>query len=347
MKSAKLNEAFGYVEDRYLDIADGAPPESAAVSGRRNGKTANLSRTMLLAAAVAALLTVAVFAIGYTIHQRRQAELRQELQIDQSNVTSYVEYDTPETDRGGVTILSALRDGKFQKLYVNISPVEKEEAETLSETIPFHFSVDGENWGIVHPVENGYDEETRTLTVECSIHVRYLEGLDSAELRVARIDREAAESPGSRSLQSWVEENDALIGTARFTPTKQEMRFVSFEPAVFTDAQTGREVTVLALELSPTSIVWHLSYEGAEELYTAHRQDGVFDETSQALVHAEEYVLNHAVLRFSDGSSFAPGGALAGGYADGEVLLFASWEKAVDIRALESVDICGSVLPVP
>ena len=96
--------------------------------------------TVALAATLVFALSITAFA-AYSIHLQRQEALRNALQIKQNNVTGYVEYD--ESDTEGVTLLSAIHDGEFQRVYVNVSPVTEEEARSGMATDAFRFSTDG------------------------------------------------------------------------------------------------------------------------------------------------------------------------------------------------------------
>ena len=90
-----------------------------ARKGRRK-----LWRTLLLAAVIASLLGVTAYAIGYGIHQQRQQELRQRMQIDEHQVENYIEYPVPteeaEIDQTTVTLLSSIADEEFVNFYFNI-----------------------------------------------------------------------------------------------------------------------------------------------------------------------------------------------------------------------------------
>ena len=81
--------------------------------------------TFALAAALILGLGTIAYAIGLSIHRLRQEELREHLQIDENQVTDYVEYpvaEDPEKDPvDGVTLLSTMNDGEFQRLWVVIN----------------------------------------------------------------------------------------------------------------------------------------------------------------------------------------------------------------------------------
>jgi len=100
--------------------------------------------TVVLAATLVFALSISAVA-AYSLYKQRQEALRSMLQVEQNNVGSYVEYE--ETDAEGVKLLSAINDGDFQRVYVNICPVTEEEARSGLLTDTFRFSTDGGNSG--------------------------------------------------------------------------------------------------------------------------------------------------------------------------------------------------------
>ena len=97
-------------------------------------------RIVLIAAIIAALLTAC--AVGYTIHQRRQIELKAALQIESNSVEGYTEYT--ETDAGTgqgnkttaseiaprIQLISSIQRGENQLVYFSVAPVTEEEAHS-------------------------------------------------------------------------------------------------------------------------------------------------------------------------------------------------------------------------
>lgn len=177
--------------------------------------------TVFIAAVLVFLLSIAAYA-AYSIHQQRQQQLRETMNIDDNEITSYVEYAvsstptqvhtfSPLVEEKNVTLLSAIRDDSFQRVYVNVSPVSKEEALSATKDTPFFFSLDGGNLrgftdvpfdeSLAHDIpivtmidkntgleyktadprrvqelqlDYSYDESTKTLTLLCKIAERLL-----------------------------------------------------------------------------------------------------------------------------------------------------------------------------
>ena len=107
------------------------------ISGIETGK---MWRIVLIAAIIAALLTAC--AVGYTIHQRRQIELKAALQIESNSVEGYTEYTETDTGTGQanktaasdvvphIQLISSIQQGENQLVYFSVAPVTEEEAHS-------------------------------------------------------------------------------------------------------------------------------------------------------------------------------------------------------------------------
>lgn len=117
---------------RVLHLLDDQPCQR-----HRNRK---MWRIVLIAAIIAAFLTAC--AVGYTIHQRLQIELKATLQIESNSVEGYTEYT--ETDAGTgqanktaafdlaphIQLISSIQQGENQLVYFSVAPVTEEEAHS-------------------------------------------------------------------------------------------------------------------------------------------------------------------------------------------------------------------------
>lgn len=349
MKEEKLLDLLGQLDERYIagmcESYASSPAERRTIPMR---KPKSWGRTLLIAAVTVSLMTLAVLAVSYGIHRQRQAELRQTLKIDEAQTQSYVEYDVPENgaQEGGVTLLSSIPDSSNQKLYVNVSPVEREAVADFS--FNFFYCVGEQGlWGTATPVmrqgrtlgpgddfgaavlEDAYDEETRTLTLQLFIPEQPLQKeLDAngqAEVTILRVDRDE-DTSDCELFNDWifVHKDEHSCGSFLFTPNAPETRRVEFVPVPVTEPVYGRSAEVLALELSPTDAVWHIRYEG-------------LGEENREVYALEDYVTQNAKLVFSDGRTLSPGGAVTNHYEPDEVALGCAWQEAVNIQALEAV----------
>ena len=351
MKEEKLLDLLGQLDERYIA---GMCESYASLPGERRTiplqKHRRGGRTLLIAAVTVSLITLAALAVGYGIHRQRQAELRQTLKIDEAQTESYVEYAVPESGAAGsaVTLLSSIPDGSGQKLYVNISPVERETAENYPHSANFFYCVGDKGlWGAATPVlradrtlregddigaavlEDAYDEESRTLTLFLHLPGQALEKeLDAngqAEITILRLE-EDEDTSDCELFNDWifVHKDEHSCGSFLFTPNAPETRRVEFVPVPVTEPVYGRSAEVLALELSPTDAVWHIRYEG-------------LGEENREVYALEDYVTQNAKLVFSDGRSLSPGGAVTNHYEPEEAALGCAWQEAVNIQALEAV----------
>jgi len=167
-------------------------------------------------------------------------------------------------------------------------------------------------------LEQAYDEETKTLTLECIIWVEKLSG-GQEELQIARVDLD------SGSIDP--------IGTVYFTPTELELRHIDLGDQVLADSETGREIHILGVDLTATGLHWHLRYEDADKLYTGAADAAL----STELLQMEDRLLSSAMLHFADGSTFAPGVAISADYENDTAMPFVSWKTAIDIHSVVGI----------
>ena len=261
-----------------------------------------------------------------------------------------MEYETPDESTSGVVLLSTINDGEFQEVYVNVSPVTEEEIAGFPEQpISFRWQIVGSDlkgfadpWirpgSSAHTPEalralvqrDAYDAETQTLTLCCHVFseslAAFLEdcGSDTAELELFLAeDYIATRSFGSVSL----------------TPTDEDRRSFDFGSVSWKDDESGKEVELIGLELTPISSVWHLRYPAAEAVYT-----GSDLELQKAWLRVEDRICMNARIIFSDGSSMATKGALSARYEDGVVSLYTGWPRAIDVHDVQQIVLGDLVL---
>ena len=316
-------------------------------------KTTKRLFTLALAAALLLALGAAAYAV-WSIHISRQQELRTDLKIEESNVNRYMEYDVTEQEQAGsaasLVLLSAVNDGEEQRIYVDIAPVAEEDIARFPADVRFAWSIAGtEIGGFAGPqlpvalslsgdeaireavLENAYDEETQTLTLQCYADVKFLEkamadlGTESVPLQVHMI----------------VGENDShTFGPAPFKLTEEQKRTFDFGPAQYHDKELDKTIEIVALELTPFSAVWKVSYEGAESFHTPGADLAAYEPWSIL----EDKVCMEAKIVFSDGSEFSTGGALTTPYENGTVNQFCGWGSAIDINDVQRIVLGDLVL---
>ncbi len=131
-----ISELFDYGDEIVLEGLDNPfdPAEIKEITMKKIHETApsarvrvrKVSRTLLLAALLSTLFVTSALAVGLSIHARRQEQLNRVLTQGQ-DVAGYTEYALPTENEGGVTLLSAVGDGEFELVWLNLSPVEPDE----------------------------------------------------------------------------------------------------------------------------------------------------------------------------------------------------------------------------
>jgi len=345
---------------------------------RRSGRN---PFTVVLAAVLVFALTASVFA-AFSIHRKQQQQLRESLKIDENNVTSYVEYPEPEASLPAdaaeglpvgenekrehtVTLLSAIRDDSFQRVYVNVSPVTREEALEATANACFGYSLGDTNKGgfanipfdrsliteedviLVHDEKLGiayetldpeklqslqmaysYDEGSQTLMLTCSIAESDLPENEPTVLHILKLN------------SNYGAEKD--LGTVSLMPTALEMREILFDrPIELYNDVLKESCRVAGVQMYPTGVAWMVELNNAAKLYG----DGALSQEEQSALMSWldciDVPLGEAVLTFEDGSEFITGTILTSLYENGRVMHRASWQTTIDIHAVSSIRIAG------
>lgn len=322
-------------------------------NGNKTRKTTKRLLTLALAAALLLALGAAAWA-AWSIHSSRQQDLKSDLKIEESNVNSYMEYDVTQQEKAGsaasLVLLSAVNDGNEQRIYVDVSPVTKEDIARFPAGVRFAWSVAGtEIGGFAGPqlpvtlslsgdeairnavLEYAYDDGTETLTLQCYADLKFLEkamadlGTDSVPLQIHMI----------------VGENDShTFGPVPFMLTEEQKRSFDFGTAQYRDKELDKTIEIVGLDLTPFSAVWKVSYEGAVSFH----EPGADQQAYRPWSILEDKVCIDAKLIFSDGSEFSTGGALTCPYADGVVNLHCGWGSAIDIDEVQQIVLGDLVL---
>ena len=382
----KLNweAVLDQIDDAYVLEAAETGERRASAKRKRVGRPTRRLAALAAAAALLLALGVTAYAIS-SIHQRRQAELKESLGIEENQVESYVEYDTgAEENRLGVTLLSTVADGEFQRVYVNVSPVSREDVSACAGTAKFAFSVDGGNTfsyaapympqeerlklnesdlvtaydpdtggeiQYVDPaavselmLEHAYDQETQTLTLQCNILRSEMDCTKPVELEVWGITMRPGDD-GSVEVSL-----DRKYGSVSFDPTGLEVRELMLDtPVVFENSETGQRGTIEGLIVYPTELTWLVTHPDAENVY---RGDWTEEEKEEYLPLLQSWAgsldqtLCGAKLNFTDGTSFDIPVIVRMPYEDGWAKGVTYWTAAININAIESVEIMGQTVGI-
>ncbi len=321
--------------------------------GNKTYRTTKRLLTLALAAALMLALGAAAWAV-WSVHIARQQDLRADLKIEESKVNSYMEYDVTQQEKAGsaasLVLLSAVNDGTEQRIYVDVSPVAKEDIARFPADVRFAWSIVGtEIGGFAGPqlpvtinlsgdeairnavLEYAYDEETETLTLQCYADVKFLEkamadlGTESVPLQVHMI----------------VGEDDShTFGPVPFLLTAEQKSSFDFGHAQYHDKELDKTIEIVGLELTPFSAVWKVRYDEAASFHTPGADQAAYRPWSIL----EDRVCIEAKLIFSDGSTFSTGGALTCPFENGVVELHCGWGSAIDINDVQRIVLGDLVL---
>lgn len=346
----------------------GVEEEKRIPTRSRAGARTRRIFTLALAAALLLSLGLVAYAVS-SIHAARQQELRSDLSIDESHIDSYMEYEVPEDGDEGLVLLSAINDGDCQIVFVDVSPVTEEQLAGYPETTHFAWKLNGsliggqEYWGTATPrvrtteilddldafrkrvLEDAYDENTQTLTLSCIIQnseIRKLKeanGMEEISLTVSLWDSAAQAAEGVGNISEWLNSQPSF-GTVTFHPTEPET--TSFDINFrYLDEQSGRELEIVSLDLTPVSAVWHVRYEGMEEINSTRDQEELV-----VWGNAIDRMIRGMTFHFSDGFSWplTSFGAMAAPYENGTVNPYVSWGWAVNIHDVQRITLGDAIL---
>ena len=350
MKRETITLMLNSLDDDYIREAEVFCPESIQESPER---IVHMKKKRIITFALAAALMLALAVTAYavwSIHTKRQQELKADLKIEENSVTSYTEFSVPDEQASGLVLLSAVNDGQEEHVYVNISPVTKEEAARLPADVRFVWNISGtEIGGFAGPqlpvglsvsgeeavrdavLENAYDEESQTMTLQCYIDVKFIEEA-MAELGTENVPLQ---------VQMIVGENEPrTFGPVALSLTEKQSRYFDFGHAVYHDEELDKDIEIVGLELTPFSAVWKVSYEGAEDFHKPGADQTAYAPWSIL----EDKVCIEAKIIFSDGSEFSTGGALTTPYENGTVNQWCGWGSAINIDDVQRIVLGDLVL---
>ena len=369
MKRDTITFMLNVIDDAYISETAVFCPASIQERPERIVHM-NKKRIITFALAAALMLTLGITAYAvWSIHVTRQQELKADLQIEENNVSSYMEYDVPDEQENGLVLLSSVNDGESQRVFVNVSPVEKEMIDSFPETIAFAWRLDGmtingeDYWMTAAPklqsdisvsgyeaiheavLRDAYDESTKTLTLECFIsnhaiaQAQAYNNSESVHLTLTLWDHQAQADAGVGSSADWLASQKSF-GSVWFIPTEHEMRYFDFNGLLYHDPELDKDVEIIGLELTPFSAVWKVSYQDAASFHTPQADWDAYKPWSIL----EDKICIESKIIFSDGSEFSTGGALTTPYKDGVVNLTCGWGSAVNIDDVQQIVLGDLVL---
>ncbi len=326
--------------------------------------------TIALAAVLVFALSLTAYAVS-SIHQKRREELRASLQVQENNVTSYVEYPEPAADQSGVTLLSAISGAEFQTVYVNVSPISEEEAYTCVRHHLFQYSLDGgqsftvaqvpfdselikeedmieiydkdtdhtfktldpDKWA-EYAMQCSYDKQSQTITLVCDIVKSRIEGMEELELTIMSFG------------EDWHRSNafvKKIYGSVNFSPTPEQSRRLNFpEPVPFGPEALPEQGSIAGLELHPNSIKLLFDIPDAENVFVPGGDEDILLAWSNSMDEA----MRSCTLFFKDGREIVLAGYISAPIEKGYVCAYTALGATVDIMRLEAVEIAGERIDV-
>lgn len=379
MDNYMIFEAFTDIDDIFiLSAAELLGYREASMKKRPIKK---ISKTLLIAAVIASFMIVTALAVGISVHQRRQAELRDRLQIEQNNISSYVEY---EEDVSGARLLSSINDGEWITAFVNLSPISPEEVRTLyggDELITeLHYMVnDTGHGGSATPVmpkdlgggpkievtdpggqtflvndpewlcekvlENSYDSETQTLTVSCRLYCSWLEELGVQQDEPVKLRfsfNEVRPAEGYSDVETLID-----FGEVEIEPSAVQERFAEFD-----GVQIADKCELVSLRLSPMGVTLGIRHEDSDIIFNLpdkSEDEAAFRKAFELQLEwlgFYDELLSTATLHFADGSAVSLAPSESTPYENGIVYLRSGVGATMDISAVSGITVMGQYLEI-
>lgn len=343
----RISDIFSYGDDVVFwePGCEIAPEEVKVMTLRRlrTKRAKRLSRTLLIAAVIASLLTVSAIALGISIHAQRQEQLRQDMGIDENHVDSYTEFPIPTgtvagAENSGVVLLSAIKDSEFETVYVSISPVEEED---LFKEDRFEWTLDGYSFGSVFPVYDNsninyapvyneysgeyvnmpdqeqlrqailenYDAETKSGLFKFEILLENVNADKPLNISVYKLDTNL-DPDFTGILETHEVYSFEVCGTIRLEPIGASCLSLRFpQPPTFENTDAGGKGRILGADIYATGLTWIMEHEGMEDVY--QRPDGTpprltgeeLNTLQNTWCNAIENVLSGAMVQYTDGET--------------------------------------------
>ena len=367
LNSEMLLDAISGLDDTYILKAD----RMLGYRNAGNAKGRKLGRTLLIAAIITALLTVAAVAVGISINKRHQQEINERLNIDGNQAENYTEYELPESVEPGLTVLSSKYDGNTYTIYADYSPVSMEELIMIASpqdyytfTINWSYWIEGsagtnvpsiylKDWSFAEGkafdpelkmqelISQAYDEESKSLRLELCFSSEAVDDKMTVYFGpAADID--------SRNLES------EKVCSVSFTPAEYNAETLYFpEPVSIIEQESGTDFTFLGAELSSTGCKWLIKSSLNESVHTRPGDNASPEEIREYQdnladwINAMERIERAAKLELFDGTEIALGAANTTEYIGDIVKPNCSWDNmTVNVNEVESIILDGVTVKI-
>lgn len=337
MTREQLWDIIGNIDDRFIAEAAQYDPKQRSRSPERIGVMSKKRLiTFALAAALILALGVTAYAIGMGIHRQRQTEMRESFGMEGSSAPAYEEYDVPEENTSGVTLLSAINNGGSQRIIVNVAPVTRDDLALTQH--PVMFSINGgQTWeqAMTAGDENSaYDAESQTLTVSVMF------GTDGKQ-------------PGEEITVLFNVNGSLDLGSLVVKITDPDTRLVQLsEPIVLTNPVTEKPVTLIGMELRGNQAIWMLETEDAAYFYGDHSSDSEADaklrqDNIVTWINWLDEQFRATKLYFADGSSCSFNGHEFSDVDGNLVRPHVDYDRlAIDVSQVVSIEMNGQTYKI-
>ena len=365
MLSEKIVFALNNVDDSYLEEAEELLDKPIASRHAFNKRTLHV---LLIAAVLAALLTAC--AVGYSIHQRRQQELRESLKIEENHVAGYQEFEkapTPEETTvesegktPSVQLISTFRNGRFADVYFSIAPITREEAwdaigweqkNAIYEYLRTHETRE-------ELLEKYYDADTQSLMLKTAFLLSD-EAVDWSKpvyMNVKIIELASLAMSMDETIEEYWARYDPVCvrdyGTIPVVISDTEYVAADFrEKDILVPAPSSDKVLqVLGVKIYASEMEWQVTHEDVDLIFNLPRDDDeAFRKGYELLLEwltIYDQVLDGSALIMKDGTQIKLSPSESTPYENGVVTLYSHLGSTIDLRKVTAISIMGQEVDI-
>ena len=379
-----LNRALTGIDDCYLTMVD-RKTEEVQTMRQKKIRRKTLFRTILIAAAIMALMGITAYAVS-SIHAARRQALRADLQIEENRVSGYTEYaesgpdpapassTTAETGQAEpkIQLISSLQQGDFQAVYFSLSPVPEERARSFFfDNMVTEFSYIASNeeipedcWYTAGRIEEGIEKsfahpvpftEGHEAEQAAMIYRQTVDFSKPVYLSVRCLDGPSVWADMDMSTEDYIE-NYAPVYLADYGTVTLEASDTVFVSPMLTEAihlvnpENSGNLEIRDIRLSANCVEWKISHDDAELIHHLDAEDPGFHEAFEKQlqwIRFQDEILSTAFLTFTDGSTMPLAPSPAAPYEDGITTLTSSWSGTIDIGRVKSITVMGTEYHFP
>ena len=368
MLSEKVLFALNNVDDLYLEEAEELLDKPIASRHAFNKRTLHV---LLIAAVLAALLTAC--AVGYSIHQRRQQELRESLKIEENHVAGYQEFEkapTPEETTvesegktPSVQLISTFRNGRFADVYFSIAPITREEAwdaigweqkNAMYGRYPVLPPIQEDEYLRTHEtreelLEKYYDADTQSLMLKTAFLLSD-EAVDWSKpvyMNVKIIELASLAMSMDETIEEYWARYDPVCvrdyGTIPVVISSTEFLVADFSgKSILVKApSTDKVLNVLGVKIYASEVEWQVTHEDVDLIYNLPRDDDeAFRRGYEQLLEwlaVYDQALDSSALIMEDGTQIKLSPSENTPYENGVVTLYSHLSSTIDLRKVKAI----------